>query len=255
MPSSHSLATRCRPQSTMTLPTYAGILADPTLDVPVQLAGGARAKSAAALCMFDGRAALSATASSTDRSERGAVPVCAWAAAVGAHLPLIKAWGFRPTAMGFVLIKLRPLADPANFTLADLHTGTGFTTRKNAEYVVLCKRGKSLRRDAGVHEIIVTPRREHRGKPDELYHRIERYVGGEILELFARQSRPGWTTGAWKRQNSIRPAHRRRHEANTETKVLRMKILSGCVATVLLSVPGGARGRKLHEPMASASPP
>ena len=115
---------------------------------------------------------------------------------IGAHLPLIKAWGFRPTAMGFVLIKLRPLADPANFTLADLHTGTGFTTRKNAEYVVLCKRGKSLRRDAGVHEIIVTPRREHSRKPDELYHRIERYVGGEgpFLELFARQSRPGWTT-------------------------------------------------------------
>jgi N6-adenosine-specific RNA methylase IME4 len=85
---------------------------------------------------------------------------------------------------------------PTDFTIADLHTGTGFTTRKNAEYVVLCKRGKSLRRDAGVHEIIVTPRREHSRKPDELYHRIERYVGGEgpFLELFARQSRPGWTT-------------------------------------------------------------
>ena len=61
---------------------------------------------------------------------------------------------------------------------------------------MLCKQGKSLRRDAGVHEIIVTPRREHSPKPDELYHRIERYVGGEgpFLELFARQSRPGWTT-------------------------------------------------------------
>jgi len=34
---------------------------------------------------------------------------------IGAHLPMIKAWGFRPTAMGFVLIKLRPLADPTNF--------------------------------------------------------------------------------------------------------------------------------------------
>ena len=36
---------------------------------------------------------------------------------IGAHLPLIKAWGFRPTAMGFVLVKLRPLADPTNFTI------------------------------------------------------------------------------------------------------------------------------------------
>jgi hypothetical protein len=62
--------------------------------------------------------------------------------------------------MGFVLIKLCPVADPTNFPQSDLHIGTGFTTRKNAEYVVLCKRGRSLRRDAVVHEIIVTPRRE-----------------------------------------------------------------------------------------------
>ena len=33
---------------------------------------------------------------------------------IGAHLPLIKAWGFRPTALGFVLTKLRPLVDPEN---------------------------------------------------------------------------------------------------------------------------------------------
>jgi N6-adenosine-specific RNA methylase IME4 len=127
---------------------------------------------------------------------------------IGAHLPLIKAWGFRPTAMGFVLVKLPPLADPTNFTLADLHIGTGFTTRKNAEYVVLCKRGKSLRRDAGVHEIIVTPRREHSRKPDEPYHCIERYVGGEgpFLELFARQSRPGWTTWGLEKNKFDPPA-------------------------------------------------
>jgi len=124
---------------------------------------------------------------------------------IGAHLPLIKAWGFRPTAMGFVLIKLRPLADPANFTLADLHTGTGFTTRKNAEYVVLCKRGKSLRRDAGAHEIIVTPRREHSRKPDELYHRIERYVGGEgpFLELFCKAI-PTWLDNLGPGKDKIR---------------------------------------------------
>jgi N6-adenosine-specific RNA methylase IME4 len=97
--------------------------------------------------------------------------------------------------MGFVWIKLRPLADPENFKASDLHTGTGFTTRKNAEFILICKRGRSLRRDAGVHEIIVAPRREHSRKPDELHARIERYLGheGPFLELFARQSRPGWT--------------------------------------------------------------
>src|SRR5437588_442834 len=97
--------------------------------------------------------------------------------------------------MGFVWIKLRTLADPANFKLADLHTGTGFTTRKNAEFVLICPRGRSLRRNAGVHEIIVAPRREHSRKPDELYRRIEQYVGGEgpFLELFGRETRSGWT--------------------------------------------------------------
>jgi N6-adenosine-specific RNA methylase IME4 len=115
---------------------------------------------------------------------------------IGAHLPLIKAWGFRPSGMGFVWIKLRPRADPANFTLTDLHTGTGFTTRKNADFILICPRGRSLRRSSSVHEIIVAARRQHSRKPDELYRRIEQYVGGEgpFLELFGRETRSGWTT-------------------------------------------------------------
>ena len=46
---------------------------------------------------------------------------------IGAHLPLIKAWGFRPTAMGFVLIKLRPLAGPAPASLAAAPAGMALT--------------------------------------------------------------------------------------------------------------------------------
>jgi hypothetical protein len=74
---------------------------------------------------------------------------------IGADLPLIRAWGVRPTAMGFVLIKLRPLADPTNFTLADLHTDTELHSREKRRVRILCKRGNSLRSDAGVHEIIM----------------------------------------------------------------------------------------------------
>ena len=49
---------------------------------------------------------------------------------------------------------------------------------------------------SGPSSVRMTPQREHSRKPDELYHRIERYFGGEgpFLELFARQYRPGWTT-------------------------------------------------------------
>lgn len=131
--------------------------------------------------------------------------------AIGAHIPLMQAWGFKPCAMAFTWVKLRPLADPSNFKLSDLHTGCGFTTRKNCEVVVLGKRGRSLRRDAGVHEVIVAPRRQHSRKPDELHRRIERYVGnvGPFLELFARETRPGWTAGAMNSSYSIRLMCRR----------------------------------------------
>jgi N6-adenosine-specific RNA methylase IME4 len=116
---------------------------------------------------------------------------------IGAHIPLMRAWGFTPVAIAFTWIKLWPRSDPANFTLRDIAMGPGHTTRKNAEYVVLGRRGhRSLRADCGVHEVIISPRREHSRKPDEVYRRIMQYVGGEsggpFLELFARESRPGW---------------------------------------------------------------
>jgi len=41
-------------------------------------------------------------------------------------------------------------------------------------------------------KLLIAPRREHSRKPDETYARIERLLPGPYLELFARQSRPGW---------------------------------------------------------------
>lgn len=112
---------------------------------------------------------------------------------IGAHLPIMKAWGFRPSGMGFVWIKLNPRAASLFFLQSDLATGGGFTTRKNAEFCLIGKRGRSLRRDASVHEVIISPRREHSRKPDETFERIERYAEGPYLELFSRARRAGWT--------------------------------------------------------------
>lgn len=106
--------------------------------------------------------------------------------AIGAHLPIMKAWGFKPSGMGFVWIK----------TTQDgrkLATGPGFTTRKNAEFCLIGKRGRSVRRDAGVHEVIIAPAREHSRKPEQVRTRIERYCAGPYLELFGREKRKGWT--------------------------------------------------------------
>lgn len=115
--------------------------------------------------------------------------------AIGAHLPLMKAWGFKPSGMGFVWIKLNPRAASLFMLKSDLAMGGGFTTRKNAEFVIIGKRGRSVRKDAGVHEVIIEPRREHSRKPEQFFDRVEKYSAGPYLELFARAPRPNWT--AW----------------------------------------------------------
>lgn len=105
--------------------------------------------------------------------------------AIGAHLPIMRAWGFKATSMGFTWAKTT--------SSGAWHFGSGFTTRKNEEFVVLGKRGKSVRRDGGVSSLIVAPVREHSRKPDEFYAKVERYAAGPYLELFGRQSRENWT--------------------------------------------------------------
>ncbi len=111
---------------------------------------------------------------------------------LGRHLPIMKAWGFTPRAIGFTWIKLNPKAPGLFIMLQDIHMGGGFTTRKNAEFVVIGARGKSLRQSRSVREIIISPRREHSRKPEEFYERVRAYTGDlPTAELFARQARPG----------------------------------------------------------------
>jgi N6-adenosine-specific RNA methylase IME4 len=117
---------------------------------------------------------------------------------IGAHLPIVRAWGFEPTAIGFSWVKLRRSHEPNQLRLlplgeSDLHIGLGHTTRKNAEFCVLGRRGKPKRLSAAVREVIFAPVREPSRKPDEVYARIERFCAGPRLDLFGRCSRPNWT--------------------------------------------------------------
>lgn len=113
---------------------------------------------------------------------------------LGAHIPVMRAWGFEPTAMGHVWIKLNGNANPHLWTENDLFTAAGFTTRKNAEFVVFGKRGRSIRENAGVHEVIVSAVRRHSEKPEEFYRRMDAYAPSVAkLELFGRRQRAGWT--------------------------------------------------------------
>lgn len=107
------------------------------------------------------------------------------------------AWGFKYSAMGFVWIKLNRLADARQYRMvrlvdSEVFVGMGHTTRQNAEFVLIGRRGKPKRLSRKVRQVIVSPLREHSRKPDEVYERIEEYCVGPRLELFARQARPGW---------------------------------------------------------------
>jgi N6-adenosine-specific RNA methylase IME4 len=102
----------------------------------------------------------------------------------GNHIPIIEAWGFKPSTFGFVWIKTE--AD------GSLTTGQGYSTRSNSEVCLLAFKGSPTRLAADVNQVVMAPVGAHSEKPDEVYHRLERLYPGPYLELFARRTRPGW---------------------------------------------------------------
>ena len=106
-------------------------------------------------------------------------------------LEIIEAWGFTYKTCAFSWMK----ADPYRL-FADDKTpfmGAGYWTRANTEPCLLATRGKPKRKHADVRQAIISPRREHSRKPDEIHGRIERLVDGPYLELFGRAERNNWT--------------------------------------------------------------
>ena len=101
-------------------------------------------------------------------------------------LRLIRAWGFTFKTVAFVWLKLNKKS-PTWFY------GLGYWTRGNAEICLLAKRGKPKRRSAGVHQFIISPVEEHSKKPDVTRDKIIELAGDlPRVELFARQTSPGW---------------------------------------------------------------
>lgn len=110
------------------------------------------------------------------------------------------AWGFRYSGVAFTWVKLKKSHNPHQLRVlpsaeSDLHVGLGFTTRKNAEFCLLGRRGSAKRVAKNVREIIMSPVRAHSRKPEEFFPRVEAYCDGPYLELFSRCDRPGWQ--AW----------------------------------------------------------
>lgn len=100
---------------------------------------------------------------------------------------VINAWGFTFKAHAFTWVK-------QNKSGIGFPIGCGYWTRANPEICLLATRGDTLERfDRGIPNLIMSPRREHSRKPDEVRERIVRLVGDlPRAELFARQKTPGW---------------------------------------------------------------
>lgn len=104
-------------------------------------------------------------------------------------LKVIEAWGFRlSTFKGFTWGKTYPKQ-------TDKHTmGMGHLTRANSEDMLFAVKGKlPPRLNAGITQLQIYPRMAHSAKPPQFRDHLVELLGDvPRIELFARDSAPGW---------------------------------------------------------------
>jgi N6-adenosine-specific RNA methylase IME4 len=103
-------------------------------------------------------------------------------------LEVMKRWGF-VYKTNIVWHKIRKDGGPDG-------RGVGFYFRNVTELILFGTRGSLRTAPAGRKQVnfLATRKREHSRKPDEIYPIIESCSYGPFLELFARHSRPGWSS-------------------------------------------------------------
>lgn len=121
-----------------------------------------------------------------------AAPDCAlfmWATApmLPDALALMSAWGFTFKSAGAWAKQ--------SSTGAAWAFGTGYCFRSAAEFYLLGTIGAPRVRSRSVRNLIVSPVREHSRKPGNLHADAEALFDGPYAELFARETRAGWS--AW----------------------------------------------------------
>jgi N6-adenosine-specific RNA methylase IME4 len=107
---------------------------------------------------------------------------------------LIERWRFEYKTCAFSWTKANVATLNMFDDAVDADMGLGYWTRANSEVCLLATRGQPKRLNADVRQGIIEPRRQHSRKPSCVHERIERLVSGPYLELFARATRPGWTS-------------------------------------------------------------
>lgn len=103
-------------------------------------------------------------------------------------LEVIESWGFRYVTIGFTWVKLNRKNKKPFF-------GIGYYTKSNAELCLIGVKGRpsKLKISNKVSSIIMSEKREHSRKPDEVRNKILELVGDRPrIELFARHKTDGW---------------------------------------------------------------
>lgn len=130
--------------------------------------------------------------------------------AKGVHNRLFSAWGVHSSSTAFVWVKTTRNFDIGKLMTTplfenDLHMSTGYTTRQNAEFVMLGRIGQPKRARADIRQIIFAPVAEHSRKPDEFFRRARHYAYGPYLDMFAGGERDHWTSFGWSHRDGERP--------------------------------------------------
>lgn len=104
------------------------------------------------------------------------------------QIKLFDYWGFRYRTLGFSWIKTNPKNGKPFF-------GVGYYAKSNCEICLMGMKGQLKPISNKVSSVIISPRREHSKKPDEVRNKIVELFGDlPRIELFAREKVEGWTS-------------------------------------------------------------
>ena len=105
----------------------------------------------------------------------------------GPAAEVMTSWGYRYKGVAFAWVKTCK-------TREGFMWGMGNYTRQNLEVCLIGIRGEGLeRKSAGVHQVVAEPSLSFSQKPDTVRKRIVTLYGRrKRIELFARQTAPGW---------------------------------------------------------------
>jgi len=137
-------------------------------------------------------------------------------ALIAQGLEVMKCWGFTYKT-NLVWYKVRKDGGPDG-------RGVGFYFRNVTELVLFGIRGSFRTLEAGRRQtnVVVSRKREHSRKPDELYEIIERCSPGPFLEMFARYPRDKWFQWGDELERSTQGSLPRRRKRRLSAKPVEM---------------------------------